>query len=417
MTYATSISPDWLLGLSAARHNVPLVLVGPAMPAWKWYEGGATRKVPGTLRALQVLNEVIPKAAVALVDSSDLLIANEFLPVHEATMGSLGAHDVMVGGECNSWPVCYRKAYKAHAEHQRCMSQHSACYPNFGVQAARSPGALARYLRALLTMLDATRSLPTPAEQGYDQAALHRLYLRQAGPTAPSGSSGGGGNGEGEGGGAMGVRNGTRVSHAGHRAALEGDVRLRVDGASALVLQLWSCGDDGPVTRSRGGQGGWEYCSEGRHEPLERLSTTVSASGRSLCYNGTDGQRRHPWLLHANGKHSHLKAPQLRSLLEPYEALSQRPWAGAVGMPRVPGVPAARIELRHSAAAAVAAAAANGAPLRHLPRGLSRTARLAPPGPPLEAHVRSYPVLVIESYSQGACFVTTLGRLLNRSTS
>ena len=45
-------------------------------------EGGATRKLPGALRALQVMHEVMPRAPVALVDSSDLLIANRFMPAH-----------------------------------------------------------------------------------------------------------------------------------------------------------------------------------------------------------------------------------------------------------------------------------------------------------------------------------------------
>ena len=54
-------------------------------------------------------------------------------------------------------------------------ARHAACYPNGGVQIAPSPGTLSEYLRSLLSM--ATRRLPTPAERGYDQAALHRLYL------------------------------------------------------------------------------------------------------------------------------------------------------------------------------------------------------------------------------------------------
>ena len=242
MTYATRVEPRWLLGLSAASHRVPLVLVGPSMPAWKWYEGGATRKVPGVLRALQVLHEVATHAPVALVDSSDLLIANEFMPAHAELVRNLGPQSVMTGGECNSWPVCYRSLYASHPEFQGCVAaRHAACYPNGGVQIAPSPGTLSEYLRSLLSM--ATRRLPTPAERGNDQAALHRLYLGQGGL-------------HGQGGMASPPRDKvTKYASTNRSASAPFGPRLRVDGESSLVLQLWSCGADGPSTRSRGGKG------------------------------------------------------------------------------------------------------------------------------------------------------------------
>ena len=369
MTYATRVEPRWLLGLSAASHRVPLVLVGPSMPAWKWYEGGATRKVPGVLRALQVLHEVATHAPVALVDSSDLLIANEFMPAHAELVRNLGPQSVMTGGECNSWPVCYRSLYASHPEFQGCVAaRHAACYPNGGVQIAPSPGTLSEYLRSLLSMIIATRRLPTPAERGYDQAALHRLYLGQGGL-------------HGQGGMASPPRDKvTKHASTNRSASAPFGPRLRVDGESSLVLQLWSCGADGPSTRSRGGKGGWEYCSDGRHEPLTRIST-VNGSARSvtLRYNGSEGVVTRPWLLHANGRHSHMAAPALQGLLRHYVGVAP----GPSSLPPAQGAHARESEL-----------------------------------PLMPDDVRwGHPVLVLESYSEGACFTTTLGWLLNNRSS
>ena len=350
-----------------ASHRVPLVLVGPSMPAWKWYEGGATRKVPGVLRALQVLHEVATHAPVALVDSSDLLIANEFMPAHAELVRNLGPQSVMTGGECNSWPVCYRSLYASHPEFQGCVAaRHAACYPNGGVQIAPSPGTLSEYLRSLLSM--ATRRLPTPAERGNDQATLHRLYLGQDGL-------------HGQGGMASPPRDKvTKYASTNRSASAPFGPRLRVDGESSLVLQLWSCGADGPSTRSRGGKGGWEYCSDGRHEPLTRIST-VNGSARSvtLRYNGSEGVVTRPWLLHANGRHSHMAAPALQGLLRHYVGVAP----GPSSLPPAQGAHARESEL-----------------------------------PLMPDDVRwGHPVLVLESYSEGACFTTTLGWLLNNRSS
>ena len=156
--------------------------------------------------------------------------------------------------------------------------------------------------------------------------------------------------------------------------------RLRVDGESSLVLQLWSCGADGPSTRSRGGKGGWEYCSDGRHEPLTRIST-VNGSARSvtLRYNGSEGVVTRPWLLHANGRHSHMAAPALQGLLRHYVGVAP----GPSSLPPAQGAHARESEL-----------------------------------PLMPDDVRwGHPVLVLESYSEGACFTTTLGWLLNNRSS
>ena len=108
---------------------------------------------------------------------------------------------------------------------QACLATHSACYPNGGAQLAGSAAALLAYLRSMLGALKATSKLPRAAERGYDQAALHRLYLNRS-----------------------------------------RGVQLRVDSDAEFVLQLWACAADGPALKRRGNaENSFEYCSERRH--------------------------------------------------------------------------------------------------------------------------------------------------------
>lgn len=117
LTYATSVPPLWGLGLSAVRHGVPLVLAGLGMPGWNWWEGGGP-KIPGTRRAAELVHALGPSAPVALVDSSDVLVANMLAAHQRQALADAVAGRVLLGAECNSWPICYRDHYAGDPEHQ-----------------------------------------------------------------------------------------------------------------------------------------------------------------------------------------------------------------------------------------------------------------------------------------------------------
>ena len=71
LSYATAVSPTWLLGLSAAAHGLPLAIAGLGMPGWYWWEGGR-KQLPGSRRSLQVLDAVSPDVPIMLTDHGDI---------------------------------------------------------------------------------------------------------------------------------------------------------------------------------------------------------------------------------------------------------------------------------------------------------------------------------------------------------
>ena len=68
LSSATSVPNQWLLGLSVAKHGLPLVLVGLNQPRWPWWQGGR-KKLPGSRRALQVIHELSPNRPVIFSDT------------------------------------------------------------------------------------------------------------------------------------------------------------------------------------------------------------------------------------------------------------------------------------------------------------------------------------------------------------
>ena len=170
LAVATSVDENWPLGLSAALHGLPLAVVGLGQPGWSWTTGNAG-KLPLLRAALQQLHKLAPHRAVVVADATDTVVANPF------SSSLLRRGDaVVVSGECNSWPRCYRRLYAQHAPHQRCLRRWAACYPNSGAFVGRNPGLLLEFLDAL----NATRQ--RDADDG-DQGQLHHLYLRQGAPT------------------------------------------------------------------------------------------------------------------------------------------------------------------------------------------------------------------------------------------
>ena len=82
LSYATTVSATWLLGLSAAAHGLPLAVAGIGMPGWYWWEGGR-KQIPGSHRALQVLDAVLaPNTPVMLTDHGDIGDAHTYHTPH-----------------------------------------------------------------------------------------------------------------------------------------------------------------------------------------------------------------------------------------------------------------------------------------------------------------------------------------------
>ena len=275
LAVATSVDENWPLGLSAALHGLPLAVVGLGQPGWSWTTGNAG-KLPLLRAALQQLHQLSPHRAVVVADATDTVVAN---PYSSSLLRRGDA--VVVSGECNSWPRCYRRLYAQHAPHQRCLRRWAACYPNSGAFVGRTPGLLLEFLDAL----NATRQ--RDADDG-DQGQLHHLYLRQGAPT------------------------------------------VRVDGAGDSFLSLYPCrgerlDGDGDARHARN-------CFERQLDPLALIRTvrangTVGAEVRAGAKGLRAGAR--PLLIHANGDHARLHEPTLAPLMQqlatPTEAMLSHP--------------------------------------------------------------------------------------------
>jgi len=133
-------------------------------------------KLVGSRRAVQLLHKLTPRSAIVFADGSDSMVANplsEQIARWTTAVAEGGASSpVLLGGECDSWPLCYRKLYDGHADFKACLrSGSAACYPNSGTVLGSAP-ALLRFFTAVrsleATMLD--------VEYNDDQAAANRLY-------------------------------------------------------------------------------------------------------------------------------------------------------------------------------------------------------------------------------------------------
>ena len=276
LSYATQVSSHWQLGLSAARHGMPLVLAGLGQPRWPWYQGGR-KKLPGSRRALQISHQLWPQQPVISSDTGDLLIGNSLGRTHLATLAGLSdSARMFIAAECNSWPVCYRDAYAHDAEHHRCLAKHSACYPNSGVLTASARTMLHFYdewARVIIGSNDLGK-----AERWNDQAAVHRLFQNRSQYAA---------------------------------------FRLKVDAANLFSLQLWKC--EGALAKASGKH--FHYCHERSFDPTAGLNT--AADGTSVTYTDERGVEQKPFLVHSNGHHYVLSKEEshLRPLLELYAAV------------------------------------------------------------------------------------------------
>lgn len=317
LTYLTdgaALSP-WLLGLSAAARGVPLVVAGNGR---RW--AGAAIKLPAARRAVQALAaHAPPDIAVIFADGADTAIANPVTRDTRATLRAFGARNdqVLVSGECNSWPKCYKDSYRRHTAFSTCRATRSpACYPNSGLYMG-SARSLLRFLRRLDERAKEP-SLVRP-ERGDDQAAMHALYVRQ-GQAAW--------NGDGD------ARHAESVSAG--PSEDDGSVQMVVDSAQTVFGGLHACKGGGAPRRLLIRGTNFSLCHEGAHEPLRHLvrnstgiqlcvpAASAAAAAASLgtlstrprpqqpapprsvsgCGPGDDMQR--PLLLHASGNHERM---------------------------------------------------------------------------------------------------------------
>ena len=162
-TYATSVRDPWLLGLSAARLGLPLVVAGLGRSFPKFFNWwlGYGKKLPGSRRAAQLVRALAPGSPVVWVDSTDTVIVNPLVgsaarAVAEV-VGQQGTHRVLSGAECYSWPRCYESDYARDAEHMACKARSPTCYPNSGTYLATGAG-LERWFDAQNETLQATEA-------------------------------------------------------------------------------------------------------------------------------------------------------------------------------------------------------------------------------------------------------------------
>ena len=127
-------------------------------------------KLPGARTVVEMLSASI--GTTLMLDGSDTALLNPWASTAAPTApNDLGDSAVLVGGECNSWPVCYGK---------RTLPTRRTAIANAGrvrwkraiQMAAPSLGALRRCLlsEALEAAVTETLASPLRAEAGYDQA-------------------------------------------------------------------------------------------------------------------------------------------------------------------------------------------------------------------------------------------------------
>ena len=303
LAFASHIQAPWLLGASAAMHNMPLVVAGLGTPGgWPWYYG-ATPKLPASRRAAQLLRALTPAQPVALVDSFDVLVANHPPLEVRTVLTQLGDDEVIVGGECTMFPRCRAEELRALPSWRTCYAEgHNACSPNGGFILGR-PYALQRLLDAMMGLLAAPPGNEPLAERftsRHDQGALQQLLI-----------AGGAG------------------------------VRLIIDSASRLVLNLHACAARWNRTHLIKG---FAKCHERWHVPLStvevpnasallhwprgrsagrrrRPAEPVITRRRSSTHNADasyGGGAVRPLLLHANGNHPLLRHPTIRPIVESF---------------------------------------------------------------------------------------------------
>ena len=285
-----------MLGVSAAHHRIPLVVVGRLR---RW--GGVGVKLPAARRAVELLHAAAPTVPLIFADGSDTLVAN---PLASGAAPQLASPStVLVSAECNSWPRCYAREYAEHATHAACKARGGrACFPNSGAYLGR-PATLLGFL----SRLERAAADGEGQEHSDDQAAVHQLYLAQSFSSGARQQQGGGGGGKGGGGGGggSGDSGGSGGSGGGSGAGGGddgGELAVSVDSASDVFLSLHACKGSGAERRFRARGGVWSMCHHGAFDPFSR----VRANGSRLAYTDERGVARSPLVVHAAGDHGRM---------------------------------------------------------------------------------------------------------------
>jgi len=317
LTYLTNAPTDtWLLGLTAAAHGLPLVVVGHGRGRFN-IASGTGAKITGYLRALQIVEAVARSAAVVVTDATDTVIVNAPSGQTSATKAikqALETSAVLTSAECGSWPKCYAPLYAHDLVHQQCRAEgNPTCFANSGAylgSAAALKAMFAEQVR-MMTSFAALRKKRRGTlrnmkvgevhnhsiggvELNDDQAVLHYLYLNQS------------------------------------RDNL--GVTLRMDVHSSFFLSTWRC-HDRVWPRVHTVVGPFERCHEMKHDPAARIIQPHPGSASSLRYNASDGSEQQPFLLHANGKDGFLQPsrvranPRLKHLADTQERMRNAPEA------------------------------------------------------------------------------------------
>eukprot|EP00326_Haptolina_ericina_P027091 CAMPEP_0181178034 /NCGR_PEP_ID=MMETSP1096-20121128/5500_1 /TAXON_ID=156174 ORGANISM="Chrysochromulina ericina, Strain CCMP281" /NCGR_SAMPLE_ID=MMETSP1096 /ASSEMBLY_ACC=CAM_ASM_000453 /LENGTH=276 /DNA_ID=CAMNT_0023266267 /DNA_START=79 /DNA_END=905 /DNA_ORIENTATION=+ len=176
VTYATALPSEWLLGLSAALHGMPLILVGHGQP---WV--GLHQKFFGTKRATTLLeaHADLSRLPLLFADAWDAMLLNP--PDAPGPLNDLshGPPRVILSSECNSFPECYHSALAREPAMAACQADPArTCYINSGAYGASSAMVASSLLSAVIRQLSDTSHL-YEAERFHDQAAMVHLYLRR----------------------------------------------------------------------------------------------------------------------------------------------------------------------------------------------------------------------------------------------
>lgn len=176
VAYTTDFMMDWLLGLSAAHFQIPLVLVGAGL---RW--DGQLARSAGVLRALQMLERLTPGIAVIVLDGVDTIVANKLTELARKKIGQVATSDnhVVVGTECVLWPSCRRELFDVIPAHKHCKTHWPGCYPNSGTILA-SPTALRRAWPIIGELMIHSNVSKSYQSSPQDQSALQDLYLTQS---------------------------------------------------------------------------------------------------------------------------------------------------------------------------------------------------------------------------------------------
>jgi len=273
LTYNTNPAEKWLLGITAALHGLPLVLIGEGQI---WHGGGGD-KLGAAATALERIHALSPRSPVIFGDGSDTVVSNPVTTrVNQVLQGLVERDEVLFASECGSFPMCYKGEYngngKAQATHQQCRKRSKTCFPNSGLYAGSSS-----MLLKLLPRADHLVRTMGGAEQREDQAAVHRLVLSNSLP--------------------INIDEGNQVFFT-MRPCRYMLTRMIPSPLNPDLMMMFCY-----------------YKEHDGYEPFKR----ISRNGSMVVLRGWQKQSQYPLVFHANGWHNRLKFVQPVNLDELFQ--------------------------------------------------------------------------------------------------